>query len=421
MTKLRVLVLTDREIFPPTDGETYAMAGQVSELTQHGDVDLLYVRRPSDVTSLEGLKAGYGLRHVFEAGSGAHSRPWVRAGRELCQGRPYFMVPPCGPKQLGMLAASGRYDVVYTGLPRLLGWLPAVSGLLASCCLRIVCVNDAITERFRFHRALAALPLSSPLRLRNLLIGLRSVYFGPIERKLLAGQDLILVQSDLDRTIIGRDCGSETADRVVVFPNGHKGELMSLGYAGEDSRQLLFVGTIRGEQFGLLQWFVVRVLRPLRELVEDVGLEVVGDISPNHRAALDRLGMVTVRGFVPDLAEAFSGKCMMVCPSFMRGGLLNKVLDAMTAGVPCSGIGAFNGFMGFQNGVHGLSVTNAAEWVRVLADVLRAPERLLQISTAARELASRMSWDANAAEFRRRLRDLLAVQTTHARPPLDRI
>ena len=93
-------------------------------------------------------------------------------------------------------------------------------------------------------------------------------------------------------------------------------------------------------------------------------------------------------GFVDDLAAALGEATMSIAPLFMRSGLVNKMLDCMAAGVPCSGARVFNGFPGFENGVHGFDVESASEWRDVLTKTLQNPEQLRDVSEAGRKLVS---------------------------------
>lgn len=401
-----MLAVCDRYPFPARDGETYAIAGQLDTLIEDYDIDILHVLHPGWPPEQPNPAL---RRWRYSSLCVSQIRPRVaRVLGEVLLQRPYFVIPP-GPASRLTAVLNGPYDVVYVALERMAPWLVQVRRALGSHPVGVLCVNDAFTERLRYHGALARrdlLPVTR--RLVNGMQWLRTCYFGRLERQLLKPFDLVLVQTSKDRDALSHDCGPDLAPRVLVVPNGCKEELRGAVYRGANSRRLLFLGTLDTDQAHLLRWFASQVLTPLLRHVPDATLTIAGSVRSRVEDIIPRSPGIRVVGFVPDLATLMSESAMLVAPSFMRAGLLNKILDAMTAGLPSSGIGAYNGFKGFRDGIHGFPVDSARQWVELLARVLRDPGLLRRVSVESRRLVlQNFSWRDSLSGLRTRLREAI--------------
>ena len=146
-------------------------------------------------------------------------------------------------------------------------------------------------------------------------------------------------------------------------------------------------------------------------------IQLAGSMSAADRQLLQQMPGVEPLGFVDDVRDVLSQATMSIAPLFMRSGLVNKLLDSMAAGVPSSGTRAFNGFPGFENGVHGFDVDNAQQWQSVLFETLQDPELLTRVSVAGRKLASEnLRWETTVQQLNNRLSEMVDdVPATSAR------
>lgn len=96
---------------------------------------------------------------------------------------------------------------------------------------------------------------------------------------------------------------------------------------------LLFVGNFahHPNRHGL-DWFVSRVWAQVRREVPAARLDVVGPGFPPDIAGRLASAGITVRGFVPDLAEAYRQAAVVINPIRSGGGMRGKVLEAFASG-----------------------------------------------------------------------------------------
>lgn len=401
----RLLAIVDRDPYPPRDGETYPIAAHLDYLARRWQVDVLCVGFAPALES-DAERPQLTWRTIPHPSPGGRVRRLVD---ELLVGRPFFLRDAEDSDRLRELLGDQDYEAVYVSPVRLAEW--GLSAREAWPRARLLLgLSDSLTETHRRSLSLWRMPgMAFSSRLKHLARGMRSLYMPRMESGLLAPFDIVLVQSDTDLHAIVRDCGEQFEPKLLVAPNGLREELLELPYEGAESCSLAHVGPVEGERRPLLEWFVDRVFAPLRSQLSRATLHVVGRASDDARRRLEAQDGVICHGFVRDLGTVLRETAMSVAPVFMRCGLINKVVDSLAAGVPVSGIGAFNGLTGFVNGVHGYEAQSAEDWTEFLAGILDDPRRLREMSVAGRELAARqLRWSLTGAAIQDRLHESLS-------------
>jgi len=408
MNQRRLLVIADREPSLAVDGESYTMSHHIAGFGRSWRIDLLHVSpsapaRPYSVDDEE---------KTFERSIQIPPPPMpgrlYRTLGEISGERPFFLQPVPPKQELARRMSGCSYDAIYVASSRLSAWAGAVASLMSRRPKCVLALSDSLSETMRRDWELARLR-SFPYRSRiwHAVRSVRALTMPRAEAKLIDGFDLVLVQTQTDRNAVIDDCGPGAADKMLVTPNGVKEALLSLPYDGADRKRLVHLGPVSRERRNLLFWFLRTVYPRLKRSHPEVQLDVVGSINARDRKRLESIGGVRVRGFVADLRDVFAQTTLSVSPVFMRCGLVTKVLDSMAAGVPASGIGTFNGFENFHNGVHGFEARSADEWSKMLIDLLDQPELLRQVSANAREMVrAEFRWPETAEKIHERLEAL---------------
>ncbi len=409
-TRLRLLAVLDRNPFPPNDGVSYPIANHLRGLSPDWDIDLLLVRGSGagEDEVVVPQDNGFAFGKVFEA----VARPLGRSARlwgECLRGIPYGHHSPIAKSKLKELLVGQTYDALYAAPTSVVLWAKSIAEVLPSRPLMVLNLNDSLSEMYRRRFDLARMSsLGLRSRISYALSSARVGYAPRLERKTLEQFDLVFVQTPRDRDAVISDCGASMSDRLLVAPNGIKEELLQLPYLTAGGKNLVHIGPLALIRRDLLLWFVNEVFTNVREEVAEVKLHLAGSVTPSDRDFLGRIPGVVVHGFVENLNDILQLATMSVAPMFMRSGLVNKNLDSMAAGVPCSGIRAFNGVPGFENGVHGFELNNAEEWRRLLIDVLRDPKRLEKVSESGRRLVSEnLRWHSTIAKINDRMQSMV--------------
>ena len=104
---------------------------------------------------------------------------------------------------------------------------------------------------------------------------------------------------------------------------------------------------------------------------------------------------IEVSGWLDDIRSAYERGRIMVVPLVIGAGLQNKILEAMSMGVPCVTTELVNSAIGAVPGEEILIASTAQEFADQTMQLLTSPELYERISTAGRQLVqSRYSWQA---------------------------
>jgi polysaccharide biosynthesis protein PslH len=164
--------------------------------------------------------------------------------------------------------------------------------------------------------------------------------YGREARRLLAFEDRVarafarsLVVSEVERTLF-RECipGVDPA----VLPNGVDVDHFTSAGDGERHPQTaIFTGVMDYEpNIDGVCWFAERCWPTLRQRFPDARLLVVGSKPVPAVQALAQLPGITVTGRVPTTPPWFDRAAVAIAPLRLARGVQNKVLEAMSMGLP---------------------------------------------------------------------------------------
>lgn len=188
--------------------------------------------------------------------------------------------------------------------------------------------------------------------------------------------DLTLVISETEHQLLRRLAPDA---RVELVPMARESPGGSRDPAG---REIMFLGGFgHAPNVDAVDWFLDEVWPLIADELPDAEFAVYGAALPSEllgRSA-DRIHM---RGYVPELSEAFANARVMVVPLRFGAGIKGKIVTAMHSGVP---------IVSTQVGVDGMSLDGEVHVANSPADFAAAVIELYRSPSAARELAGRAS------------------------------
>ena len=405
MTRPVLWLVTDQLPAPPRNGITLPLFHHLAHLQQHFSVRLCLLEPDGGPPQQEFLarnEALYGpvLRLRLQR------RPrWRRVVDELAR-REMF--------QHGWVLAAGQDGAaqVLQGAPAVLvspmsalaQWRAVCAAARLSVGRTVAAVNDCTAAEYR-HRGRAA-GLRPRQRVKAAIDALRAGGIGRIEADLLARCDVVLVQTDADRTALRTLAGPAAAARAQVVPNGVDARLFALPPPGSMvSPGVLFVADLGGEYVPTAHWLVERVWPLVRQAVPAARLHVVGRNAPAPLLqALATADGVVHQPYADDLLPCYAGAAVVWSPVFKGFGLINKTLEAMAAArAVVGGTAAFNGIQGFAAGTHACVVhqDDAAAMAAATVVLLRDPAAAQATGLAARSLVvTSFDWERAAQAVR---------------------
>jgi hypothetical protein len=129
------------------------------------------------------------------------------------------------------------------------------------------------------------------------------------------------------------------------------------------------VGRVHG-----LRWLLRQVWGPVRGLVPDARLEIIGADPPADIRGWNGKDGVRVHGFVEDLEPFLARAYACAIPLFAGGGIRVKLLKLIGRGIPCVGTPvAMQGLTPLEGCV---IASEPEEWIAVLAALAAQPEGL---------------------------------------------
>jgi polysaccharide biosynthesis protein PslH len=116
---------------------------------------------------------------------------------------------------------------------------------------------------------------------------------------------------------------------------------------------------------------------------------------------------VTVTGWVDDIAEEYRKATLFVAPLRMGTGLQNKVLEAMSAELPCVLSPHAFAPLGLPSEGHARVCHDAPSFARAIDDLLARPEEATRLGKQAQEqVVANFSWKRHAAGLEQLLVDV---------------
>ena len=164
------------------------------------------------------------------------------------------------------------------------------------------------------------------------------------------------------------------------------------------SPNLLFVGDLRrAHNLNGVRWFLDEVWPRIRAARPDVHCYLVGGHPPAWLKARADGKHLIVTGFVDDLTAWYQAADVFISPLLVGGGLLQKLVDALTLAVPVVATPASNYGLGAVDGEHLLLADEAADFAQAVVTLLQEPSRRRELGQAGQTFVQ-THYDPRAAE-----------------------
>jgi glycosyltransferase involved in cell wall biosynthesis len=221
--------------------------------------------------------------------------------------------------------------------------------------------------------------------------------------------DRVLVKSQCDRNLLQQHGRFDAR----VFPLGVRPQTGIEPYTYREPGSVLFVGAMfRKVNEEAAVYFIEDVLPKLEQKIAPVKFYVVGS-SPSSSLRRRVSAQVVVTGFVDDLSYYYRRCQVLVAPLFVGGGMIFKVLQAMSFGLPVVSSSVANEGIEAVDGDEILIADKAEDFAERLASVMRNEELWERISSGACAFVnSRYSWNVVMQDYLRNVDSEFQVKST---------
>ena len=318
--------------FPPRNGIELPLARFFEEIGQSNQVDFLVINES---------KAGFEERVAFlppQIGNVFYLKPVLRSGLnrlvgELMGVQPAFFAYKYDEQQLRALVKDFKYDIVWVNPPGSYTFLEACENIGCKFYDRSVLgLNDLITSIYAKH--LTEMWHRRIFDWRFLSFWFRSFFIAKLERKYLYYFDFVHLQTqkEADKAIrLLKD--PSFLKRIIVSPNGKNESFLQITSSEKQYKGILYMTHLDGDRSGESTWFIQKVWPKVKEST-DAELWLVGTPPTEVIHGIHNDPRVKILGFVDDLKEIYSKARIGVVPIFHNCGLINRIQDALSAGLP---------------------------------------------------------------------------------------
>ena len=336
---MKILFVANRFPYPPFRGDKLKIYNLCKRLSLQHEIHLItFTENRSDLQYLDELKPIFKsihtvhlprLQSLFNVALGFFGQKPLQVA--------YFKSDQFKRKLAGLLK-TGQYDALHVQHLRM-----AQYAIPYKQFYRILDLPDAFSLYWQRRKQIPRSFLS------RLLDNIESSRVNAYERYILGEFNLNLVCSGEDLAFLKAAHGTEN---IALLPNGVDTDQFKPGnHDYTHNRTLLFTGNMDYDpNVDAVLYFTSEVFPLILKRFPETRFIIAGQRPVEQVKALDNGANIRVTGFIPDLSEMYNSASVVVAPLRFGAGTQNKVLEAMSMGIPvvCSNIG-FEG-LGIQDG-----------------------------------------------------------------------
>lgn len=404
--KLKILVVSNTFPIPPRNGVEIPIAGFMECLSEKNDIMFALVGEKENLAKEEErIRSSPGCFKGGVTFQIQRRRKIILALNELSLQQPaYFRCQLCTHQARTELPIE-KVDILWISPVELAGLSEALRRHICPGAKLVLGTNDAIYYA-HYERMLALLHGREPFSCRSVLRCIRIPFIMANEAKYLKRFDAVHVQTELEKKRLDMILGRSKVPIIIVAQNGIKEDLLKLAYNGFQSNRILLMANMDTNHRRYALWFIEQVWPLIIKQNRRARLRLAGKRATGRTAVMfNKIPGLEQVGFVQDLADAFDDVALSVVPVFKTSGVINRIIDCMSAGVPTIGFSStYNHLNGFMDGVHGVVSRNATDMAVQINRFLRDDKGLRQISKQARKFVShRFTWSASCEKVEKAL------------------
>ncbi|MGK0390256.1 MAG: hypothetical protein ACI94Y_003007 [Maribacter sp.] len=417
---MKILLITETIPFSPRNGRELPTAEIFAKLSQNAHVDILVVSK--DHTDFEKRKKNIPAHFGFckQIGFTNKGSKGKRIIQEILGNKPSYFSKIFNIKEIQNAIGEKTYDYLWIS--------PAALYTFVQCLIdndyRIfdkvaIGMNDLKSGMYydSIHEAIGFRTLHSPYFTRFF----RSFFMKKAECKFLSQVDFIHVQTQSEAKKTKKILKTRAAGNplICVAPNGYKKNLIACKYKGKDSVNILYMTQLNEGRKIESKWFINNIWPLIHREIPEAKILIPGKIQNKEDVFIQKLKKtpgVELLGFVENLEELFDNVRMAVVPIFHGTGLINRILDNLTAGVPMvSTPNAISTFESLESGEHILSASSARLFADQVIALYSDRTLRLELSNKGRDyvLSNHPDWNTSGGRIADKM--ALVLEKTHSR------
>lgn len=372
---MKIFVLLPRIPFPLEKGDKLRAFNQIKQLAKHNEVVLCALNDNGKVSEQDAFRA---LQPYCQSINFIKiSKPQIALGlvRAFFKGLPmqcgYFYNHKAA-KRINVLIDKHNPDMLFGQLLRVAEYIRKKD--IPKC----IDYQDVFSYGMK-RRADIASPLKRPVY--NMEYRRLCRY----EAAIFDDFDVKTIISEPDRELIPHPKKNE----ILIIPNGVDHEYFK-PQEREKKYDLVFSGNMSyAPNVNAVEYLANEILPIVWKTLPNVKIYIAG-ATPDPRIKKVASESIVVSGWLDDIREAYAQSRVFIAPMRIGTGLQNKLLEAMSMGLPAITTPLANGSLGAENGKEILVGSNAEELAQHIITLLTNNDKAKQIAQAGFDFTNRV-------------------------------
>ena len=197
--------------------------------------------------------------------------------------------------------------------------------------------------------------------------------------------DVKTIISEPDRDLIPHPKKNE----ILIIPNGVDHEFFK-PQEREKKYDLVFTGNMSyAPNVNAVEYLANEILPIVWKQVPNAKMYVAG-ATPDPKVKKAACDNIIISGWLDDIRDAYAQSRVFIAPMRIGTGLQNKLLEAMSMGLPAITTPLANGSLGAENGKEILVGSNAEELAQHIITLLTDKDKATQIAQAGFDFTNRV-------------------------------
>ncbi len=205
----------------------------------------------------------------------------------------------------------------------------------------------------------------------------------------------IISEQDRDRMDI------PLRDKIRIVPNGVDTQFFTGNDSADRKYQICFVGNMGYlPNVKAVEYIAEEIMPQLVAEHEDFKLLIAGARPTASVKKLNAQPGIDVTGWVDDIRDAYNDAKIFIAPIFIGIGQQNKILEAMSMGVPCITTEVVNNSIGAKPGESILIADTAEEYINAINYLLDNTDKYDAIRERGKIFVNeKYSWESQSKEL----------------------
>lgn len=372
---MKIFVLLPRIPYPLEKGDKLRAFNQIKQLAKHNEIVLCALNDDPKVDKQQAFQALQPFcRSINFIGI---SKPQILLGlaRAFFKGLPmqcgYFYNRKAA-KKINALIDKHKPDMLFGQLLRVAEYIRKKD--IPKC----IDYQDVFSYGMK-RRADIASPVTQPIY--NMEYRRLCRY----EAAIFDDFDVKTIISEPDRDLIPHP----KKDEILIIPNGVDHEFFA-PQEREKKYDIVFTGNMSyAPNVNAVDYLANEILPIVWKQVPNAKMYVAG-ATPDPKVKKAACDNIIISGWLDDIRDAYAQSRVFIAPMRIGTGLQNKLLEAMSMGLPAITTPLANGSLGAENGKEILVGKNAKELAQHIITLLTEKDKATQIAQAGFDFTNRV-------------------------------